>query len=83
MHCSLAELFFDLVVISIKQDENVNRVLAFLKRMLQLCITAQANFIVTTLIMIGKIMEEKDSLKIILRQKENVMSDEGEEGKRY
>ena len=51
--------------------------------MLQLCITAQANFIVTTLIMIGKIMEEKDSLKIILRQKENVMSDEGEEGKRY
>ena len=51
--------------------------------MLQLCITAQANFIVTTLIMIGKIIEDKDSLKIVLRQKENVMGQEGEEGKRY
>lgn len=57
LHCSLAELFFDLILVSVKQDENINRILAFLKRMLQLCLTAQANFIVTTLIMIGKVIE--------------------------
>lgn len=75
LHCSLAELFFDLVLISIKQDENINRALAFMKRMLQLCFSAQANFIATTLIMIGKILEEKESLRIVMHQKEDCMAD--------
>lgn len=59
LHCSLTEVFFDLLLVSLKQDENINRVLAFLKRILQLCMTAQANFIVTSLILIGKIFENK------------------------
>lgn len=83
LHCSLAELFFDLILVSIKQDENINRILAFLKRMLQLCFTAQANFIATTLIMIGKVFEEKESLKVVIRQKENCMTDDTEESKFY
>ena len=83
LHCSLAELFFDLVLISIKQDENLNRVQAFIKRMLQLCFTAQANFVVTTLIMLGKVVEEKQALKILLQQKEHLMTDEGEEERKY
>lgn len=81
--CSLLELFFDLLLISIQQDENLNRALAFLKRTLQLCFTAQPNFIVTTLIMIGKIVEEKDSLKIMIAQTENRMQEDQEAREKY
>jgi len=69
LHCSLAELFFDLVLVSIKQDESVTRSLAFIKRILQLCLPAQSNFIVTTLLMIGKLIDEKEALKITVHQK--------------
>lgn len=66
-----------------KQDENINRVLAFFKRLLQLCLTAQANFIATTLIMISKVIEDKPSLKIVIHQKENCMADDTEDAKLY
>lgn len=78
LHCSLAELFFDLLLISIKQDESTPRILAFLKRLLQLCFTAEPNFIATTLIMIGRIVKEKEGLEILLHQKENSMAEENE-----
>lgn len=48
-----------------------------MKRMLQLCLTAEANFIVTTLIMLGKVIEEKEALKIVLQKRENAMEEEG------
>jgi len=57
------------MLVSMKQDENINRVLAFFKRLLQLCLTAQANFIATTLIMISKVIEDKPSLKVVIHQK--------------
>jgi hypothetical protein len=47
-----------------------------MKRMLQLCLSAQANFIATTLIMIGKVLEEKEALRITIRQKENCLADD-------
>lgn len=37
LNSSLLELFFDLLLISIKQDENLPRIQAFVKRLLQLC----------------------------------------------
>ena len=51
--------------------------------MLQLCMTAQPNFIVTTFIMIGKVIEEKPSIKVMIAQKENAMGEEGEEVRLY
>ena len=52
-------MFFDLLMISLKEDQNLNRNLAFIKRLLQLCFEAQSNFVVTCLILIGKIISEK------------------------
>ncbi len=49
----------------------MNRTLAFIKRLLQLCFEAESNFIATCLILIGKVIQDKDSIKIMLRQKEN------------
>lgn len=57
LHCSLTEVFFDLLLISLQQDTNINRILAFIKRILQLCLTAQPNFITTTLIMLSKLIQ--------------------------
>lgn len=74
--CSLHEMFFDLLIVSIEQDDNLSRVQAFIKRVLQLCLSAQPNFIVTTLIMISRIIQSKEPLKIVLGQKENHMHDE-------
>lgn len=75
LHCSLAEMFFDLLLISLKEDTNMNRMLAFIKRLLQLCFTAQANFIVTCLILINKVIMEKQPLQIMMKQKQNLMAD--------
>jgi len=51
-----------------KEDENLNRVLAMAKRMLQLCFGANSNFIITTLLMLDKIIESKDGLRIVLQK---------------
>lgn len=59
LRCSLVEVFFDLLLVSIKQDTNMNRSWAFLKRILQLCLGGQTNFIVTCLLLIGRILKEK------------------------
>ena len=45
--------------------------MAMVKRLLQLCFKAPVNFIVTCLIMVGKIIDENDSFRIALRRKEN------------
>jgi ribosome biogenesis protein MAK21 len=78
LHCSLAEVFFDLLLISLQQDSNTNRVLAFIKRILQLCFTAQPNFIATTLIMLSKLFQEKEALKVMIQQKEDFMRENTE-----
>lgn len=68
MHTSLSEMFFDLILVCMKEDENLNRVLAMAKRMLQLCFGANSNFIITTLLMLDKIIESKDGLRIVLQK---------------
>ncbi len=72
-----------MLLISVKEDNNINRVLAFIKKLLQLCFNAQTNFVVTSLILIGKIFQEKEALHIILKQKENCMREEDDENKKY
>lgn len=57
IHSSLSEMFFDLVLVCMKEDENLNRVLALAKRMLQLCFTANSNFVITTLLMLDKVIQ--------------------------
>lgn len=59
---------FDLILVCMKEDENLNRVLAMAKRMLQLCFGANSNFIITTLLMLDKIIESKDGLRIVLQK---------------
>jgi ribosome biogenesis protein MAK21 len=56
LHCSISEMFFDLLLLSMKEDQNLNRTLAFIKKLLQLCFEAQSNFIVTCLILINKVI---------------------------
>jgi ribosome biogenesis protein MAK21 len=80
---ALLEMFFDLVLICMKADENLNRVLAMCKRMLQLCFSANSNFIVTTLLAIDKVVQSNEGLKIFLQQGENVMEDEPEKKEVY
>jgi hypothetical protein len=76
IHSSLTEMFFDLILICIKADENLGRVLAMSKRMLHLCFTANSNFIITTLIAIDKVIQSNEGFKIFLQQSENVLEDE-------
>lgn len=76
VHCSIAEMFFDLLLLSMKEDQNMNRTLAFIKRLLQLCFEAQSNFIVTCLILVGKVIIEKEEIRIMMKQKENVIGDD-------
>lgn len=45
------------------------------KRMLQLCFSANTNFIVTTLLMLDKVIQGNEGFKIFLQQSENVMED--------
>jgi ABC-type proline/glycine betaine transport system ATPase subunit len=71
-------MFFDLILVCMKEDENLNRVLAIAKRMLQLCFGASSSFIVTTLLMIDRVIQSNEGLKIFLQKGENTMSDEGE-----
>ena len=71
LHCSISEMFFDLLLLSMKEDQNMNRTLAFIKRLLQLCFEAQSNFIVTCLILINKVILEKESIQIMMKQREN------------
>ena len=47
------------------------------KRMLQLCFGASSNFIVTTLLMLDKVIQSKEGFKIFLNQSENALADEG------
>lgn len=77
---SLLELFFDLLLISLKQDNNLNRVMAFCKRILQVCFTAAANFTCTCLILLSKLLETHTGLKTMLNKVEGFL-DEGEEGR--
>jgi hypothetical protein len=72
-------MFFDLLLLSMKEDQNMNRTLAFIKRLLQLCFEAQSNFIVTCLILIGKVIIEKEEIRIMMKQKENVLGDDDED----
>ena len=81
LHCSLSELFFDLLLVSMKEDGNLNRLLAFLKRLLQLCSMAQANFIATTLILVGNLVAHHEALPVVLKQAENCMKEEEEQAK--
>lgn len=69
LNTSLAEVFFDLLLISIKEDQNLARKLAFIKRILQICFSAQANFIATTLLMLNNIIQESEAVKIKIHQK--------------
>jgi hypothetical protein len=71
-------MFFDLLLLSMKEDQNLNRTLAFIKRLLQLCFEAQSNFIVTCLILINKVILEKDSIQIMMKQKENILEESEE-----
>ena len=68
-------MFFDLILVCMKEDENLNRVVALTKRMLQLCFTANSNFIVTTLLMLDKLLQTNEGLKIFLSQQENALDD--------
>ena len=68
-------MFFDLLLLSMKEDQNLNRTLACIKRLLQLCFEAQSNFIVTCLILINKVILEKDSIQIMMKQKENILEE--------
>lgn len=76
-------MFFDLILVCMKEDENLNRVLAMCKRMLHLCFGANSNFIITTLLMIDKVIQFNEGLKIFLHQAENVMEDEPENREHY
>lgn len=67
-------MFFDLALITMKQDESLTRVLAMCKRLLQLCFSAQTNFIVTTLLMIDRVAQENEGFKISLKQPERAMA---------
>jgi hypothetical protein len=49
-------MFFDLLLLSMKEDQNLNRNLAFIKRLLQLCFESESNFVVTCLILISKVI---------------------------
>lgn len=51
--------------------------MAMCKRLLQLCFHANSNFIITTLLMLDKIIQEKDGFQTLLFQTEDVMSEEG------
>lgn len=62
-------MFFDLLLICMKEDQNLNRTLAFIKRLLQLCFEAETNFIATCLILVNKVILEKDSIQIMMKQK--------------
>lgn len=80
LRCSIAEMFFDLLLLSMKEDQNLNRTLAFIKRLLQLCFEAQSNFIVTCLILINKVILEKESIQIMMKQKENNLEEDTDDG---
>ena len=69
-------MFFDLVLVSIKQDENINRMMAMCKRLLQLCFHANSNFIITTLLMLDKIIQSNEGFKTMMFQSENFMAEE-------
>lgn len=45
------------------------------KRMLHLCFSANSNFIVTTLLLIDKVIQSKEGCRIFIQQAENVMED--------
>ena len=57
IHCSLSELFFDLLLVSLRSDENLPRVMALIKRLLQLCFSSNTAFLITCLIMIDKVFQ--------------------------
>ena len=71
-------MFFDLILVCMKEDENLNRVLAMAKRMLQLCFAANSNFIVTTLLMLDRLIQSNEGFKIFLQKGENTLADETE-----
>ena len=62
LNTSLLELFFDLLLISVKHDNNLPRVHAFVKRLLQLCFEAQPPFIITSLILLSKLQDKVEPL---------------------
>ena len=45
------------------------------KRILQLCFSAQSNFIVTTLLLVDRVIQSNEGYKIFLRQPEKAMED--------
>lgn len=75
---SLLELFFDLLLISLKQDTNLNRVMAFMKRLFQICFEANPNFIITCLILFSKLQETHPGLQTMLVRREHFLEEEGE-----
>ena len=53
------------------------------KRILQLCLGAQSNFIITTLLMIDRVIQGNDGYKLFLRQPEKSMNEESDKNEKY
>jgi hypothetical protein len=79
VHSSLVEMFFDLLLISMKEDEDLGRVLAMVKRILHICLGASSGFIVTSLILIDKLVDSRESLQTFLNQRENMLGEDEDE----
>ncbi|KRX05960.1 hypothetical protein PPERSA_01038 [Pseudocohnilembus persalinus] len=76
---SLHELFFDILYFALKQDYSLNRVRAFLKRLLQVAMHNEAHFAITSLIFVSKILKIHPSLQAMFSHSEKFYLEEDDE----
>ena len=55
--------FFGLVFKTIKQDRNVNRAIAFIKRLIQMCYINEVGYIAATFLVISEILKLRSDIK--------------------
>jgi ribosome biogenesis protein MAK21 len=75
----MCEVFFDILYFSVKNDEDVNRAKAFLKRLFQIALNSSSNFIVTCLMFLAKIFKAKPGLETIITHNQNFYTEDEEE----
>lgn len=64
---SKQSLFLNLLFKATSQDSSLPRTRAFIRRIIQICVTCQVPFICACLFMIGRLMKEKPGLKTMIK----------------
>lgn len=72
--------FFGIVFKSIKVDKNVERALAFIKRLLQMCYVNETGYIAATMLVVSEVLKTRSDIRFQLYQSMVFKSAKKEDG---